>query len=37
MSQIDQIKLGPQYDLGEEHQYNVNIDIDVAVSFYIKK
>ena len=37
MSQVDQIQLGPQFYLGEEHQYKVKIDIDVAVSFYIKK
>ena len=35
MSQVDQI--GPQFYLGEEHQCKVEIDIDVAVSFYIKK
>ena len=37
MSRVDQIQLGPQFNLGEEHLYKVKIDIDVAVSFYTKK
>ena len=37
MLQVDQIQLGAQFYLREEHQYKVKIDIDMAVSFYIKK
>ena len=36
MSRVDQIQLGPQFNLGEEHQYKIKIDIDVAVSFLQK-
>ena len=27
MSQLDQIQVGPQFYLGEEHHYKVKIDI----------
>ena len=37
MSLVDQIQLGSQFYLGEEHQYRVKIEISVAVSFNIKK
>ena len=37
MNQVDHIQLWNQFYLREEHQYKVKIDINVDVSFYIKK